>query len=240
MVNIPRPAARESAAGAARAAEVRGVARGSVSRALRPIITDTTAQKSGSRSGPIAKRGVGTASVLAARAVGPDRENARSWRGPMNGTGDTMRDHDLITTTRETISKGRDKKLSLLGNNSLWFDGQTYTATEAEFMMIFFTVVFLCIQALAGAWKNRRAGVPRGLGLFTKSPRPRVSMSESLDPKYAACSLTADRVWHYLNVLKVFKKKRFSETLDESWTSCVLQSVLFPSPQLRWTHPCWR
>lgn len=95
---------------------MRGVARGSASPALRPITTDTTGQKSGSPNGPTAETGVGTASVLAARAVGPDRENARSWPGLTSGTEDTMRDQDPITTTRETTSKGKDKRLSLLGN----------------------------------------------------------------------------------------------------------------------------
>lgn len=97
---------------------MREVTRGSVYRVLRPIFTDTTGQKSESPNGPIAKRGAGTAFGFTAHAVGPDRENARNWPGLMSVTEDTMRDHDLITTTKETISKGKDKKPSLLGKNS--------------------------------------------------------------------------------------------------------------------------
>lgn len=94
---------------------MRAVARGSVSRALRLIPTDTTGQMSENQNGPKAKKGVETAFGLLARAVGQDRENARSCPGLMSGTGDTTRDRGLITTTRETTSKGKDKKPLLLG-----------------------------------------------------------------------------------------------------------------------------
>lgn len=119
MANIRRAAVRGSAAGAARAAEVHGVARGSETRVLRLISTDTTGQMSGSRNGPMAKRRVGTASGLAARG------NARSYPGLMNGTEGTMLVHETIIMTRETISKGKDKKPSLLGIISL--GGENYT-----------------------------------------------------------------------------------------------------------------